>query len=432
MMLGFSGMIYAMIFGSVLLLVYALLVLGETSLVMIRYGKVARATLEKLKCRKGLSKIIREGKQAGEALRLGKVLCLLGLGFQFCFFAWEFTPLVNFADWVICLLLGIIIVLMFYCVGEFLPRALAIRYPALAVQVSAPLLALLKLVIVPLKKLSLKKVIFGWLDVTDSLPNPLDIGVQLRALGQDNTILTPVVRSIVNRSIQMQDLVVHDVLLPRNEVIFYDLNEAVATNLERMKRAGHTRYPLCRGDLDDCLGIIHIKDIFRSEEGELSVNPDVLMRPTASFLLETPLEDALQRMLKTKIHMGLVQDDFGGALGVVTLERILEELVGDIQDEFDSEEDPIEELQESEQYSISGQAAIHEVESRLGVEVSNQAVSTFGGLIASELGRIPTAGEALEIYGMHIEVTQVDDRRILNTCVKLVTASDSKTQDSSA
>ena len=83
-------------------------------------------------------KIIREGKQAGEAMRLGKVLCLLGLGFQFCFFAWEFTPLVNFADWVICLLLGIIIVLMFYCVGEFLPRALAIRYPALAVQVSAP------------------------------------------------------------------------------------------------------------------------------------------------------------------------------------------------------------------------------------------------------------------------------------------------------
>ena len=77
------------------------------------------------------------------------------------------------------------------------------------------LLALLKLVIVPLKKLSLKKVIFGWLDVTDSLPNPLDIGVQLRALGQDNTILTPVVRSIVNRSIQMQDLVVHDVLFCR-------------------------------------------------------------------------------------------------------------------------------------------------------------------------------------------------------------------------
>ncbi|CAI8355350.1 MAG: Hemolysin C [Opitutia bacterium UBA7350] len=416
-----------MIFVLIFLIVYALLVFGETSLVMIRYGKVARVTLEKLKCRKGLLKIILEGKQAAEALRFGKVFCVMGLGFQICFFVWKLLPQASFAAWVIYLLIGTTTLLLIYCLGEFLPRALALRYPAKALRLGAPVLALFKLLLVPMRKFSLERVIFKWLKVTDVLPNPLDIGVQLRALGHDNTTLTLVVRSIINRSIQMQDLVVHDVLLPRNEVIFYDLNEDVTTNLERMKRAGHTRYPLCRGDLDECQGIIHIKDIFRSEEGELLVKPDALMRPTASFLLETPLEDALQRMLRTKIHMGLVHDDFGGVLGVVTLERILEELVGDIQDEFDSEDDPIEELQESEQYLISGQAPIHEVESRLGVEVINQAVSTFGGLIASELGRIPEAGELLEVSGMRIEITRVDDRRILTTRVKLVAVPDEQT-----
>ena len=111
------------------------------------------------------------------------------------------------------------------------------------------------------------------------------------------------------------------------------------------------------------------------------------MRPTASFLLETPLEDALQRMLKTKIHMGLVQDDFGGALESSLWSVFLRNWWVIFRTNLIAKRTQSRSYWESEQYSISGQAAIHEVESRLGVEVSNQAVSTFGGLIASELGR---------------------------------------------
>jgi CBS domain containing-hemolysin-like protein len=274
-----------------------------------------------------------------------------------------------------------------------------------------------QLLLFPMHLFPLKRWIYGMLGLEAESINPLDTSVQLRAMGEDDTSLSPVIRKIVDRSIHMKELVVHDVLLPRNEVVIYDLNQDAATNLKLMKRAGHTRFPLCNGDLDDCIGIIHIKDIFRSESGECVLNPMALKRPTTTFLLETPLEESLQRMLRAKIHLGIVYDTFGGALGVVTLERILEELVGDIQDEFDSEEDPITLLAGKGIYRILGQTPIHDLEARLGVVVENDEVSTFGGLITAELGRIPVAGERLDICNMQIEIVDVDDRRVISTQV---------------
>jgi CBS domain containing-hemolysin-like protein len=407
----------------IILFLHALLVMGETSLILVRYGKLTRPVLEELKKGSGMARVLSEGDRAGGALRFGKVLCLLFLGVVIC------TMTVGYvgqqggaANWVVGSVTGLWVLLLFYGLGSYLPQALALRYPVGALQFSAPLLRVLKLLLFPLQFFSIKGFIFKRLGVDEVEPEPMDIAVQLRALGQDNASLSPVVRAIVSRSIQMQDLVVHDVLLPRNEVVFYDLNEDLSTNLLRMKGAGHTRYPLCRGDLDDCVGIIHIKDIFRSETGELAMQPDVLMRPTGNFLLETPLEEALQRMLRTKFHMGLVYDNFGGALGVVTLERILEELVGDIQDEFDSEEDRIEVLGDSGCYQISGLAPMHDVETRLGLKVGNDEVSTFGGFITGELGRIPSAGEQLTFEGLQIEILRVDERRILTTRVRVMDA----------
>lgn len=403
----------------ILLLLHALFVMGETSLISIRYGKLARAELEELRKRRWMDRVLSEGDRAGTVLRFGKVLCLFVLGMQACFLALNVCGHDEGISWVVGLLLGLLVLVLFYGVGNYLPQALALRCPVGALRLSAPLLVFLKLILFPFRFLSVKEFMFKRMGADGVAPEPMDVAVQLRALGFDNTLLSPVVRSIVSRSIQMQDLVVHDVLLPRNEVVIYDLNEDLATNLSRMKGAGHTRYPLCRGDLDDCLGIIHIKDIFRSETGELAMEPDVLMRPTGNFLLETPLEEALQRMLRTKFHMGLVYDSFGGALGVVTLERILEELVGDIQDEFDSEEDRIEALGEPGHYQISGLAPMHDVETRLGIEIGNDEVSTFGGFITGELGRIPEAGEQLSVHGLQIEIVRVDERRILATRVRV-------------
>ena len=249
--------------------------------------------------------------------------------------------------------------------------------------------------------------------------NPLDLDVQIRAMGQDGTDLSPVARKIMDRTMQMQDLVVHDILLPRSQVVICDLEEDIKTNLFRMKEAGHTRFPLCRGNLDDCVGLIHIKDIFRWREPVSEIDLMKLKRNVAVFPLDTALEDALERMLRAKFHMALVVDEFGGAVGVVTMESILEELVGEIQDEFDSEEEEIVKLSQST-FRVLGLTSIHDVEEAFEIEISNDEVSTFGGLITGELGKIPDAGEGFTYGRMKIEVTEVDDRRVIAASVNLL------------
>jgi CBS domain containing-hemolysin-like protein len=233
-------------------------------------------------------------------------------------------------------------------------------------------------------------------------------------MGEDSTELSPVVRKIFDRTLQMQNLVVHDVLLPRNQVVIYDLNESLEANLRTMKEAGHTRFPLCRGDLDACIGIIHIKDIFRQRGEANQVNPQDLKRSISQFPQETPLEEALQRMLRAKFHMALVSDEFGRVIGLITLESILESLVGDIQDEFDSDEEQVIPMQEPDTFKVSGLTPLHDIEEALGLEVSNEDVSTIGGLVTAELGYIPEIGETLSVSGMRIKVIEVDERRVIS------------------
>jgi len=228
------------------------------------------------------------------------------------------------------------------------------------------------------------------------------------------------VRRIMDRTMNMRGLVVHDVLLPRSQVVICDLEEDIRTNLERMKEAGHTRYPLCKGSLDDCVGLIHIKDIFRWREPVSQIDLINLKRNVAVFPLETPLEEALQRMLRARFHMALAMDEFGGVVGVITLESILEELVGEIQDEFDSEEEQIIALPKKGGYRISALTPVHDVEQVLGLEIENKDVSTFGGLITGELGRIPDQGDTLELHNMRVTIEQVDERRVISTRVELI------------
>jgi CBS domain containing-hemolysin-like protein len=413
-------------FGSValMLVLHAYLVMCEISLVKFRYGDIGGEALAQLKQRRGVARLMDQGDQTGRVVRFSKTLCTVAVGLLlmplvsdfFSLFPLEASP----ERWVVVLVSFTSAVSVHFFFAEIFPRGLAMRDPAKAILRSYRVLLIFQLVTFPVMFFfrALKKVLFKRLgvDVDDEL-NPLDIDVQIRAMGKNSSELTPVVRRIVTRALRVQELVVHDVLLPRSQVVIYDLEESLATNLEIMKEAGHTRFPLCRGSLDDCLGILHIKDIFRFRESVESVDPMKLKRNVAVFPLETPLEEALERMLRAKFHMALAVDDFGGVIGVVTLESILEELVGEIQDEFDSEEEEIIPLGHSGHFRITGLATIHDVEQRLSISIDNDEVSTFGGLITGELGHIPSCGETLSMHGLDVTIDEVDDRRVISTSV---------------
>jgi CBS domain containing-hemolysin-like protein len=418
---------------ALMLVLHAFLVMCEISLVKFRYGGVSAQTLDGLKRRKGVARLIENSDQTGRVVRFSKTLCTVAVGLFLMPVVSDFFTLLGGEQvpdrWLVVLLSFGCATSVHFLFAEIFPRGLAMRDPVKAMRYSYRVLWLFQILTLPgmLFFRSLKRALYRRLgvDVADEL-NPLDLDVQIRAMGEDSQRLSPVVRKIVNRTLQMQELVVQDVLLPRSQVVIYDLDEGLEENLERMKQAGHTRFPLCRGNLDDCVGILHIKDLFRWTGAPSELDPLKLKRTVAMFQLETPLEEALERMLRAKFHMALAVDEFGGIVGVVTFESILEELVGEIQDEFDSEELEIRALRAPNTYRILGLTPIHDVEEALGLEFENDEVSTFGGLITGELGRIPARGDVLSVAGMHITIDEVDARRVIAARVVYVRPSPSE------
>jgi CBS domain containing-hemolysin-like protein len=405
---------------ALMLVLHAFLVMCEISLVKFRYGGGSAQALEQLKRRRGIARLIEKSDQTGRAVRFSKTLCTVAVGLLLMPLVSDFFGLFELAQvperWLVVLLSFVCATSVHFLFAEIFPRGLAMRDPVKGIQRSYRVLWVFQILTWPgmLFFRGLKRILFRRLgvDVEDEL-NPLDLDVQIRAMGEDSHALSPVVRKIVNRALQMQELVVQDVLLPRSQVVICDLEEDFQANLKVMKGAGHTRFPLCRGSLDDCLGILHIKDMFRLSGPLTAVDLVKLKRNVATFDLETPLETALERMLRAKFHMALAVDEFGGIVGVVTFESILEELVGEIQDEFDSEEDQIRAVRAPHTYRISGLTPIHDLEEALGIEIENDEVSTFGGLITGELGRIPALGDTLSLAGMRITIDEVDERRVI-------------------
>lgn len=409
-----------------MLVLHAFLVMCEISLVKFRYRKPSEEQLHDLRRLPGVARLIDNSDQTGRVVRFSKTLCTVALGLLLMPVVSDFFSLFKMEQapdrWLVVLVSFVLAVSAHFFFAEIFPRGLAMRDPSKAIRRSYRVLLAFQFLTFPamffFRMLKKRLYLLLGVDVDDEL-NPLDLDVQIRAMGEDSSQLSGVVRKIVNRTLQMQELVVQDVLLPRSQVVICDLELGIEANLESMKAAGHTRFPLCRGDLDECLGIIHIKDIFRLRRSVSEIDLMKLKRNVAVFPLETPLEEALERMLRAKFHMALAVDEFGGIVGVITLESILEELVGEIQDEFDSEEDQIVAIGHGHRFRISGLAPIHDIEEELEIEIDNEEVSTFGGLITGELGHIPERGERLTCYGMEITIDEVDDRRVIAATVEL-------------
>ena len=203
--------------------------------------------------------------------------------------------------------------------------------------------------------------------------------------------------------------------------VFYPDKELY--NIELAKRSGHTRFPLCVGDLDQCIGLVHIKDIFHSSGDIKKMNLRRIKRNIIRVMPDESLDNVMQKLMHSRTHMALVLDEFGGITGVITLEGIIETIVGSIQDEFDFEEEHIK-PNGIDNYLVSGLTPIHEFEEILSIEVENEEVSTVGGLIISELGHIPLKQERFRFNGLDITITEVDEKRVIAARVRVIERKD--------
>lgn len=221
--------------------------------------------------------------------------------------------------------------------------------------------------------------------------------------------VTETEQEILINALGLSELSVRDILTPRNDVIVLDVHRTFKENLEVAMESKHTRFPLVDRHLDKTLGLIHIKDLFREMQRD-SPNLFALKRDLAAVSENLPLDQLLQLFLARRAHMALVVDEFGGSIGLVMLDDVLDQVVGEILDEFDDEETGFHQVSETE-FIVEGWLPLHELANFVeDLDLEDPAVSTVGGYLTSRLGRIPVPGETMEIEGFLAEVTKSDDR----------------------
>lgn len=223
--------------------------------------------------------------------------------------------------------------------------------------------------------------------------------------------VTDTEREILINALELNELWVRDVMTPRTEVVVLDADEPFEKTLDIAIRSKHTRFPLVKGHLDQAIGLIHIKDLFKllndPDPDLMRIKRDLKMVPDTM-----PLDTLLKFFLKEHAHLAMAVDEFGTPVGVVFLDNVMEELVGDIQDEFDNEHSAFIRINDDE-FVVEGSMTLNDLEGYAeDLYLESGEVTTVGGYITQQLERFPEIGETLVILGYEAKVTSTDGRRV--------------------
>ncbi len=410
-----------------LIALHGALVACEFSLVKLRYSLADAPALAAARRRRRVARVLDDADQVARGIRFGLRFCATGVGataaliIHAAFGHWPGLT-GNAAERWLAAAIFLAVVFALYLFGDLCARGVALARPYPTLRVTAGLALAFTFLSQPvrhaLRSLSLSLFRRFGVEIRQDF-NLLDVEVQMRAMGEEDQALPPFLRGILANTLRSRDFKLADVLVPRHQIVFLNLAGDVTASLVAARISGHTRFPLCDGDLDRCLGLIHIKDLYRLSPGPVDLRAlrrDILRLPQTE-----PLPIALEKLLRQKMHMALAVDEFGGVTGIVTLERLIEEVVGDIQDEFDTaEEKLIKPLPEGRGFRVAGLAPLRDVEQALGVLIPNTEVATFGGLVTAELGRIPVTGEHLILPqpGLDVVIDEADARRVIAATVR--------------
>ena len=233
-------------------------------------------------------------------------------------------------------------------------------------------------------------------------------------------------RDILVNALDMRRRVVRDIMTPRGEVVYLDIEQSFDENVQKALESRHTRFPLCRGHLDHTVGLIHIKELV-----PMMRDPAPDLMKIKRELIPVPemmsLEKLLNLFLVRHAHLAIVVDEYGGTVGMVTMENILEELVGDIQDEFDAEKAEFRQINDHE-FMVDGGVGLYELRDLADIELENSDVSTVGGYVTHLLGHLPKQGEQVPIEDYIVTVSQTDGRRVGQLHFKKMADDDGQTE----
>jgi CBS domain containing-hemolysin-like protein len=218
-------------------------------------------------------------------------------------------------------------------------------------------------------------------------------------------------RQLLRSLVEFRETMVREVMTPRPDIVAIESSATIGDLITLAREQQYSRIPVYHETLENIVGMISIKDLILLESADVSRPITPLIRP-AHFVPETKLvPELLAEFQRKRIQAALVVDEYGGTAGLVTVEDLLEEIVGEIRDEYDTELEPIVEEGDGV-YVFSGRTHVRELEERLKVDVEGGGYETVGGYLLSHVGRVPAVGETFEIDGLSVEVLEAERRRI--------------------
>ena len=422
---GFQGVDWLLLTIIVVLLsVSAVLALAETSLVRTSRVKAKALLDDRRRGARQLVRLVEHPEQFLNPVLLLVLICqlisatLVGVLASQWFGAWGV---------VIGTVFEVVVIFVFF---EAVPKNWAVHNPERAALFSAPLVAGI-VRFPPVRAVS--GVLIGFADLLigrgrggDDEERSANVTeselLAMADVAHAEDVIEPEERAFIHSIIEFGDTVVREVMVPRPDMVTIDAELTVTVALDQALAAGYSRLPVHEHNVDDVLGIAYTKDLIRAEhEGHGGADVREQVRP-ASFVPETKRLSALLReMQDQKSHLSIVVDEYGGTAGLVTLEDLIEELVGEIVDEFDVEE-PIVERRSDGSVVVTGLMSVDDADELLGAELPQGSWDTVGGLVLDLAGRVPVQGEAFEVEGFRLVAQRVQGRRIARVHIEKVPA----------
>ena len=328
----------------------------------------------------------------------------------------EGGPEVSSGRWMAMLAaLGISLVVSFVVIGVA-PRTVGRQHSErVALLSSGPLLAITK-VLGPLPQL----LILVGNAITPGRgfsEGPFASEAELRELvdlAEASSVIESGERAMIHSVFELGDTLVREVMVPRTDVVFIERNKTLRQAMSLALRSGYSRIPVVGENLDDIVGFAYLKDltrrVFDRHEAEQTEKVESVMRPVMYVPDSKPIDALLREMQSERKHVAVVVDEYGGTAGLVTIEDVLEEIVGEITDEYDVEHIDVEHLANGST-RVSSRYPVDDIEHICGVAIEDDDVDTVGGLMAKHLGRVPIAGSVVESHGLRFEAEAPAGRR---------------------
>jgi putative hemolysin len=346
-------------------------------------------------------------------------------------------PLEGSADAISLVIVTVLLSLFSIVVGELVPKALALAYPdrtalllAGPVDMLGRILAHVVAVLTGLTRLIVRP--FGAHVSKEAQITAEELKLIVERGGEEG-VLEAEEEQMIHAVIELGERRVHEVMIPRIDIVGMEADVELETAVDRIIEGGHSRLPVWEGSVDQILGILYAKDLLPFLKAASGVRPTVraLLRPPVFVPESMSIDDLLHELQRRKVHIAIVLDEYGGTAGIVTIEDLLEEIVGEIQDEYDVEEPMVVRISEHEA-RIDGRADVDELRELFDVELEledEEEYDTVGGLIYHRVGGVPAPGDIVNVDGLTLTVETTDGRRVGKVLVVRHPRDDSRSHD---